>query len=79
LLQPLILFWGKGSGKIMRLRWEVLWEDQAGLEGIAVVGEVQEQAPEAEQINLPSMIGQRRSLLAKATEPAEQVGIAAQL
>jgi len=79
LLQPLILFWGKRSGKILRLRWEILWEDQPGLKGMAVVGEVQEQAPEAKQIYLTSMIGQRRSLLAKATEPPEQVGIAAQL
>ena len=57
LLQPLILFWGERSGKILRLRWEILLEDQPRLEGIAIVAEVQEQAPEAEQIYLTGMIG----------------------
>lgn len=79
LLQPVIFFCGQGPGKILRLRWEILRENQPGLEGIARVGKVEEQPPEAEQVYLTSMIRQRRGLFAEAPEPAEQVGIAAQL
>jgi hypothetical protein len=40
LLEPLVLFWGERSGKILRQRGKVLGEDQPGLDGVAVVGKV---------------------------------------
>jgi hypothetical protein len=48
-------------------------------QGIAGEGEIHEQAPEVEQILLASVVGQGRVLFAEAAEPAEQMGIAAQL
>jgi hypothetical protein len=42
LLQALVLFWGEGSGKILRLRRKILRENQPGLDGMAAVGEVLE-------------------------------------
>ena len=49
------------------------------LQRMAVESQIMEQAPEVEEVLLARAIGQRRMLLAEVTEPAEQVGIAAQL
>jgi hypothetical protein len=58
---------------------EILRKDQPGLEGMAGGSKVVEQAAEKDQVYAASLIGQGRILLAEATEPAEQMGIAAQL
>jgi hypothetical protein len=42
LLEPLVLFRGERSGKILRLRRKILGDDQPGLDGMAVVGKVLE-------------------------------------
>jgi len=63
----------------LRLRREILREDQAGLLGVAFAGKVVEQAAETDQVDPARAMGQRRIFLAQATEPAEQMGIAAQL
>jgi hypothetical protein len=61
-------------------RWrEILGEDQAGLQGMVLAGKVVEQAAETDQIDPARAIGQERIFLAQAAEPAEQMGIAAQL
>jgi hypothetical protein len=35
LLELSILFWGEGSGKVLRLRREILGEDEPRLQGMA--------------------------------------------
>ena len=62
-----------------RTRREILRQDQSGLQGMAHGGKVVEQAAENDQVDPASLIGQARILLAEAAEPAEQMGIAAQL
>jgi hypothetical protein len=60
-------------------RREILRKDQPGLEEMSRGSKIVEQAADKNQIYPASLIGQRRILLAEATEPAEQMGIAAQL
>jgi hypothetical protein len=67
------VFGGEGAAR------EVLRKDQPGLEGMACGSKVVQQAAEKNQIYPASLIGQGRLLLAEATEPAEQMGVAAQL
>ncbi len=62
-----------------RLRREILGEDQPGLQGMARRGKVVEQAAETDQVDPARARGQGRILFAQAAEPAEQMGIAAQL
>jgi hypothetical protein len=61
-----------------RLRREILGEDQ-GLQEIARGGQVVEQAAETDQVDPARARAQGRILFAQAAEPAEQMGIAAQL
>ena len=79
LLQALIIFWGKRSGKVLREPREIFVEDQPGLQRMTRRGQVAEQAAENDQIDSARGRGQRRILFAQAAEPAEQMGIAAQL
>src|SRR5229473_6253190 len=62
-----------------RLWREILGEDQPGLQRMTRRGQVAEQAAENDQIDSARGRGQRRILFAQAAEPAEQMGIAAQL
>jgi len=62
-----------------RLRREILAEDQPGLQRMTRRGQVAEQAAENHQIDSARGKGQRRILFAEVAEPAEQMGIAAQL
>jgi hypothetical protein len=62
-----------------RLRRGILGEDQPGLQGMARRGKVVEQAAETDQVDPARARGQGRILFAQAAEPAEQMGIAAQL
>jgi hypothetical protein len=78
-LEPLILFRGERLGKVLGLWWEIIGENEARLEGATIAGEVVEQTTETEHILLASLIGQGAMLFAQAAEPAEQMGIAAQL
>jgi len=79
LLEPLVLFWGEWLGKVLGLRREIIGENEAGPERETIVGEVIEQTAETEHILLASLIGQGTMLFAQTAEPAEQMGIAAQL
>jgi hypothetical protein len=78
-LEALILFWEERLGKVLRLWWEIVGENEARLEGVTIVGEVIEQTTETEHILLASLIGQGAMLFAQTAEPAEQMGMAAQL
>jgi hypothetical protein len=61
-------------------RWrEIFGEDQPGLQGIVFAGKVVKQAAETDQIDPARAIGQGRIFLVQAADPAEQMGIAAQL
>jgi hypothetical protein len=62
-----------------RLRREILGKDQAGLQRMARGGQVAEQAAENDQVDPARTRRQRRILFAQGAEPAEQMGIAAQL
>lgn len=78
-LQELIVLRGKRSGQIMRMRREVLAANQAGLDGVAVGGQIVEQTAETEEEILAGLVAQRRILFAQLAEPGEQMGIAPQL
>ena len=58
---------------------EILATKQVRLKGVAVGGQVVQQAPEAVQIDGARWVAQGRLLCAQPAEPAEQVGVAAQL
>jgi hypothetical protein len=60
-------------------RWEILGEDQPGPQGMARGGKVVEQTAETDHVDPASAVGPGRIVLAEAVEPAEQMGIAAQL
>ena len=80
LLQQLIVLRGEWSGKVMLPRGKILGENQSGWQGMAVVGQVVEQAAELDEVSPASGIGQRGIILcAKTAEPTEQMGIATQL
>src|SRR3989442_1434781 len=50
LLEELIILWRKRSGQITRARRKVVRQDEARLDGMAVGGQVVQQAAEAEQV-----------------------------
>ena len=58
---------------------EVLAANQVRREGVADGSEVVEYAAEADQIVDARLVAQGRLLCAQPAEPAEQVGVAAQL
>jgi len=62
-----------------RVHRKILREDQPGLQGIALGGKVAEQVAEPDEIYSASALGQGWVFLVEAAEPAEQMGIAAQL
>ena len=65
-------------GRALRLGREILGENQTGWQGMALAGQVLEQAAETQQVDAAGARGQGRMLLTQAAEPAEQMGIAAQ-
>jgi hypothetical protein len=67
------------DGAEPRQRREILGEDEPWLQGMARGSNLLEQVPELEQVSLATARGQRWILFAEAAEPAEQMGIAAQL
>src|SRR6266568_112753 len=79
LLQELIVLWGKRSGEVVGERRKVLAADEMGSQRMAVGGQILEQAAEINQKKDARPVGQRRLLLGQGAEPAEQMGIAAEL
>jgi|SRR5580700_962100 hypothetical protein len=78
-LEPLVFFGGKRSRQNLWQRREVLATNESGLEGMAVVGAVVQQAAQAKEVIAAGFVGQRRILLDEGLEPTQQMGIAAQL
>jgi len=79
LLQLLIVLERKRSWQVARWRREVLAADEVGGKRMAIGGQIIQQAAEADQKIGASFVAQRRLLLAQGAEPAEQMGIAAEL
>jgi hypothetical protein len=79
LLESPIVFRRHGSGKILRACRKVLGEDKAWLDWMALEGQVIEQPAKTEKALMAGMVTHRRSQLAKPAEPAQHVGIAAEL
>src|SRR5437870_686036 len=79
LLQPLIVRWGKRPWQILRLWRKIFAANQVRSNGMAVDSQIVQQAAETEQIGPTSFIGQRRLCFTQRTEPAEQMGVAAEL
>src|ERR1039458_3187993 len=77
--QQFVVLWRERSGQILGLRRELLAADQVRLDGVAMGSKIVEQAAQAQQVVPAGFITQGRSLLAHPVEPAEQMGIAAQL
>jgi hypothetical protein len=79
LVQSAIVFWRQGSGEILRTRREVFADDEAGLDGMALGGQIVEQPAKAEQTLLTSMVANGRAQFAKPAKPTEHMGIATEL
>jgi hypothetical protein len=74
-LERSIPFGGQRSGA----QREILGENESGLQRMALGGKIVEEAPEGEQIDTARAIRQGRILFAERANPAEQMGVAAQL
>ncbi|HEX2715606.1 MAG TPA: hypothetical protein VHM88_25780 [Candidatus Acidoferrales bacterium] len=61
------------------MRWEVFAADEVRMNGMAVGRQILQQSPEANEIVEAGCVPQRRLLFAQPTQPAEKMGIAAQL
>lgn len=79
LLQQLIVWWRKRPWQILRLWRKILATNQAGSNGMTVDSQIVQQAADAEQIGRTGFVGQGRLWFTQQTEPAEQMGIAAEL
>ena len=78
-LESSIIFRRQGSGEILRTGREVIAEDEAGLEGMPLDCPVFEQPAQTEQELLARMVSHGRTQRAKPAEPAQHMGIAAEL
>jgi len=76
-LKSLIVFRRQRPGEILGTNRKIFADNQARLEGMALVGQVIEQTAKAEQALLARMVAYRRTQLAKPAEPAQHMGIAA--
>jgi len=79
LLQALILLRLERSGQITRLRREVFATNEIGPKGMAVGGQIVQQPPETDGVVGAGFVTQRRLLFAQPAEPAEEIGITAEL
>jgi hypothetical protein len=79
LLQEFILLRGERSGKIAGLWREVFSTNEIGLNGVAIGGEIIQQPAELNEVSDASLVAQGRLPFTEPAEPAEQMGIAAQL
>ena len=77
MLERSIFVWGERCGKVRAPR-EILRKNEPGLQGMALGGQVVEQAPEANEVYPACAIGQGRILLAETAKPAKQMGISAE-
>lgn len=79
LLQELIVLQGKRFGKIAGSWREVFSTNEIGLNGVAVGGKIIQQATKTNEVIDAGCVTQGQLLFTQPTEPAEQMGIAAQL
>ena len=79
LLHQVVLLERKRSGKIAGLWRKILRTNKFGEKGVALGGQVLQQPPETIEMNGAGSVTEGRSVLAQRTEPAEEMGIAAQL
>ena len=64
LLKPFIIFGRQGPWEILRTDGKIFANDETGAEGMALDGQIIEQAAKAEQVLLAGMVAQRWILLA---------------
>ena len=74
----MILLEGKGSRKIAGLRRKVLRTNEVRKKGVAVGGQIVQQPAKTNEMVEAGSVAPGRLLLAQRTEPAEEMGIAAQ-
>jgi hypothetical protein len=78
-LQASIVFRGQRPGEIFGANREVFADDEAGLDGMALGGQVVEQTTQAEETLLASVVANRRAQFAKPAKPTQHMGIATEL
>jgi hypothetical protein len=78
-LEEPIVFGGKRPGQIDRQRRKVVGKNQVGRDGVALGSQIAQQAAEQEQMSPTGLVGKGRLLLAQGDEPAEHIGVAAQI
>ena len=79
LLKPLIIFRRQRPREILGANRKVFADNETGLEGMALEGQIRKQAPKTEQMLLAGVVAQGRILIAQPTEPAQHMGIATEL
>ena len=79
ILKPFIIFWRQRPGEILGTNREIFADNQARLEAMALRGQVVEQTTKTEQALLARVVADRRTQLTKPAEPAQHMGIAAEL
>jgi len=79
LLQELIILRGKRSGQIARSWREVFATNELGWKGMAVGGQIVQQAADLEEVTVARSTAERRLLFTEGAEPGEQMRIATQL
>jgi hypothetical protein len=79
LLQELVLLEGERPGKIVGWWRKVLPPNEIGKKGVTVGGQIVQQAPETNEMMDAGSVAEGRLLFAQAAEPAEEMGITAEL
>src|SRR5437879_12826211 len=74
-----MLLWGKRWREIGGGGREIFAANQVGLERMTVIGQVLQQTSEPDQIIQAGCGAQVRVLIAQRAEPAQEMGVAAQL
>jgi hypothetical protein len=79
LLQPSIVLRGKWFGQIVIWGRKILSTNEIVVKRMAIVGQVMEQTAKPDEVKPTDGIAQRRIMFTKEAEPAQEMGIAAQL
>jgi hypothetical protein len=79
LLESLIIFRRQRPGEILRANRKISLDNETGVEGMPLEGQISQQAPKTEQMLFAGGVAQGRILIAEPTEPAQHMGIASEL
>jgi hypothetical protein len=79
LLESLIIFRRQRPGEILGANRKISLDNETGVEGMPLEGQINQQAPKTEQMLFAGGVSQGRILIAEPTEPTQHMGIATEL